>query len=57
MSAPWQELAAYAAVALAALWLGLRWRRRKRAKACDGCHATTGPAQRGRVHLPVVDPK
>ena len=57
MNAPWQELAAYAAVALAGLWLALRWaRRRRNAKACDGCHAVT-KAPRGRLHLPVVEPE
>lgn len=65
MSGPWQELLAYAAVALAGAWLALRWHRRSRPsgargrrnkKACDGCHATPVRA-RGRFHLPVVDPK
>jgi hypothetical protein len=66
MSGAWQELLAYVAVALAAAWLALRWHRRSRppgargdrnaTKACDGCHATT-PRVRGRLHLPVVDPK
>jgi hypothetical protein len=54
MSGAWQELLAYAAVALAGAWLALRWHRRhNNKKACDGCHAT--PRVRGRFHLPVVD--
>jgi hypothetical protein len=56
MSGAWQELLAYAAVALAGAWLALRWQRRRSSKkACDGCHATPPPV-RGRFHLPVVDP-
>ena len=58
MSGAWQELLAYAAVALAGAWLALRWRRRSRTKkACDGCHDTTASRPRGRMHQPVVQPK
>jgi hypothetical protein len=47
-----QELAAYAAVLTAAVWLLLRWFRRRRTRQCQQC---ASPKLRSdRRHLPVV---
>lgn len=53
MAAWAQELAAFAAIACAAVWLGLRWARDRRTRTCSDCLGAASPSPRAGS-LPIV---